>query len=215
MSKRSPLISLSPAINENGIMRAHGRRENSELSYEEKHPIILPSSHDFTRLLIRTTHLNLLHGCQNVVWNTLRCRYLTIHGKNAVRTICRRINARIYWQLMGEYRVTSTFPFAHVGVDLAGLFDIRNSLSRSRSSVKAYFAVSVCAQTKAIHIELTTSLTADAFLIILNNFISRRGLSVALYSDNGSNLTGADNQLEKLYQEIGKHPIWEACRSRT
>lgn len=56
LSQKKPITnnkikSLSPFINEYGLMRVGGRLQLSELSYDEKHPIILDSSHPIvTRL---------------------------------------------------------------------------------------------------------------------------------------------------------------------
>ena len=43
ISSNSKIVSLSPFIDANGVMRAKGRLERANLSYETKHPIILPS----------------------------------------------------------------------------------------------------------------------------------------------------------------------------
>jgi len=45
--------------------------------------------------------------------------------------------------------------------------------------------------TKAIHLELVSNLTSEAFITALKRFIARRGLIDHLYNDNGSNCLGA------------------------
>ncbi|GIZ02399.1 reverse transcriptase [Caerostris extrusa] len=45
--------------------------------------------------------------------------------------------------------------------------------------------------TRAIHLELVTDLSADAFIAALKRFISRRGKCSDIYSDCGSNFVGA------------------------
>ncbi|GFX01233.1 integrase catalytic domain-containing protein [Trichonephila clavipes] len=55
--------------------------------------------------------------------------------------------------------------------------------------------------TRAIHLELVTDLSADAFIAALKRFISRRGKCSDIYSDCGSNFVGAKRKLmefEKL-----------------
>ncbi|GFU30953.1 integrase catalytic domain-containing protein [Trichonephila clavipes] len=55
--------------------------------------------------------------------------------------------------------------------------------------------------TRAIHLELVTDLSADAFIAALRRFISRRGKCSNIYSDCGSNIVGAKRKLmefEKL-----------------
>ena len=45
LCKSGTLAALNPFIDDNGVMRVGGRLQNSHLSFEEKHPIILPKSH--------------------------------------------------------------------------------------------------------------------------------------------------------------------------
>lgn len=69
-------------------------------------------------------------------------------------------------------------PFDRCGIDYAGPFTIRESKRRGRvPTTKAYVAVFVCFVTKALHLELVTSLTSEAFLAVLRRFVSRRGKS--------------------------------------
>lgn len=55
--------------------------------------------------------------------------------------------------------------------------------------------------TKAVHIEVVSSLTSEAFIAALKRFVARRGLCSDIYSDCGSNFVGGkailDNDLKK------------------
>ncbi|GFT45987.1 integrase catalytic domain-containing protein [Trichonephila clavipes] len=91
--------------------------------------------------------------------------------------------------------------FMRCGVDYAGPFQIKTIKGRGSKSFKAYIALSVCFATRAIHLELVTDLSADAFIAALKRFISRRGKCSDIYSDCGSNFVGAKRKLmefEKL-----------------
>lgn len=57
---------------------------------------------------------------------------------------------------------------------------------------------------KAIHLEVVSDLTADAFLAALKRFIARRGLPSEIYSDNGTNFVGAHRKIVELFHNIGK-----------
>uniref|UniRef100_UPI0014395EDD uncharacterized protein LOC117165391 n=1 Tax=Bombus vancouverensis nearcticus TaxID=2705178 RepID=UPI0014395EDD len=51
---------------------------------------------------------------------------------------------------------------------------------------------------KAVHIELVSDLTSEAFIAALRRFIARRRFCVTIYSDNGTNFVGANNELREL-----------------
>ncbi|XP_078051856.1 uncharacterized protein LOC144478005, partial [Augochlora pura] len=54
-------------LDANGIIRLGGRLTNANITYDEKHPIILPAKHQLTKLLIIHEHTQLLHaGCQGM-----------------------------------------------------------------------------------------------------------------------------------------------------
>lgn len=94
-------------------------------------------------------------------------------------------------------RVQPCRAFLNVGLDYGGPFSIR--VSRNKTT-KAYLCLFVCLVTKAVHLELATDLSTSAFLNALRRFIARRGKCTNIYSDNGSNFKGANNEL----QELGK-----------
>lgn len=52
--------------------------------------------------------------------------------------------------------------------------------------------------TRAVHIELVSELTTQAFLAALTRFVSRRGKPSNILSDNGGNFVGANNELSKM-----------------
>lgn len=53
---------LSPILDSNYLIRVGGRLENAELSFDEKHPLLLPSKNHITRLLIKREHIKVLHA---------------------------------------------------------------------------------------------------------------------------------------------------------
>lgn len=66
-------------------------------------------------------------------------------------------------------------------------------------STKCYIAVFVCFVTRAVHLELVSGLTTEAFLASLMRFLSRRGYCSHIYSDNGTNFVGANKVLHSYF----------------
>ncbi|KAL7724972.1 hypothetical protein ACLKA6_009761 [Drosophila palustris] len=58
----SSIISLSPFLDEAGIIRVGGRLRHSALAFDSRHPIILPKHHPLTLAIIRHLHLRNHHA---------------------------------------------------------------------------------------------------------------------------------------------------------
>ena len=56
--------------------------------------------------------------------------------------------------------------------------------------------------TKAVHIEVVTSLNTEAFLAALRRFIASRGKPKTIYSDNGTNIRDAFHKLHGAYNML-------------
>ncbi|XP_033218230.1 uncharacterized protein LOC117173697 [Belonocnema kinseyi] len=52
--------------------------------------------------------------------------------------------------------------------------------------------------TKAVHLELVSDLTTEAFIACLKRLFSRRGISKTIHSDNATNFVGASRELMEL-----------------
>ncbi|XP_071578769.1 uncharacterized protein [Temnothorax nylanderi] len=96
-------------------------------------------------------------------------------------------------------RVRESRPFTHTGVDFCGPFYIKEKKFRNRNKIKVYVSVFVCMSIKAVHFEIVSDLSTDGFLAALRRFCARRGIPEHIYSDNGTNFIGANNQLKELY----------------
>ena len=53
---------LQPFLDDQGLIRVGGRLKKSNLSYEQKHPLLLPSKHTVTDMIIRKVHIENLHS---------------------------------------------------------------------------------------------------------------------------------------------------------
>ncbi|XP_017796726.1 PREDICTED: uncharacterized protein LOC108577994 [Habropoda laboriosa] len=201
---------LNPFTDQNGILRVGGRLKHSFMPFSQKHPIILPKAH-LTTKIIEHEHRTQLHaGVQTTLYAIRRC-YWPIDGRSQVWSVlkkcvrCCRANPPPVEYIMGNLpaaRITESRPFTHVGVDYCGPFYIKEKRHRNRKQIKVYVAVFICLAVKAVHLELVSDITSEAFLAALRRFISRRGFCAHIYSDNDTNFTGANNELRELQKML-------------
>lgn len=71
---------------------------------------------------------------------------------------------------------------------------------RKSRNYKVYVAVFICLSVKAVHLELVSDLSTDAFIAAFDRFVARRGLPSDVYSDCGTNFIGANRLLQALIQ---------------
>ena len=98
-------------------------------------------------------------------------------------------------------RVKPSKPFANIGVDYSGPFYVKQGEKRSKTLAKCYVGLFVCLSTKAIHLELVSELSTEAYPASLRRFIARRGLCDNIYSDNGTNVVGVEKELKETILE--------------
>ncbi|XP_025836105.1 uncharacterized protein LOC112906362 [Agrilus planipennis] len=206
--KNRAILSLNPFVDESGILRVGGRLHNANVSYSQKHPILLPSKNYVVSLLMRHEHLKLYHSGAQTVLSNIRLKYWPLNGLREIKRIIRNCVTCVRFRLQSSQQIMANLPkdrllatraFQIVGIDFGGPFFIKNSRIRRASCAKAYIVVFICMVTKCVHLELVTSLSCEAFLLTFKRFISRRGNPTTIYSDNATNFLGARNHLRELY----------------
>lgn len=205
VSNKSKLKSLSPFLDDQGLIRVGGRLKLSNLDYDVKHPILLPAKHAFTISVINFEHKRTLHSGTQCTLSHVRQKYWPINGKIVVKSCIRKclkcFRASPHTsvtQKMGELpkaRITASRPFLSTAVDYAGPFELKASKTRTNKTIKGYVCMFVCLGTKAVHIEVISDLTSNGFLSLLKRFVSRRGFCTDIYSDNATNFVGCNNEL--------------------
>lgn len=204
LKSNNNLSKLNLFLDDDWIIRVGGRLENSpEFDYNKKHPVLLLSKHFFTTLLFRHEHRQMMHAAPQALLFHLREAWWPIGGRSLARKVvhdcvtCKRIRGKTITPLMGNLpkeRISPSFPFLRSGVDYAGPVLILNRKGRGARTVKAYICIFICFITRAVHLELVSDLTSDAYLLALKRFISRRGKPAEIHSDNAKTFVGLMNE---------------------
>jgi hypothetical protein len=202
VSKSSPLFPLSPFLDDHGIIRKKGRLQKAHLTYDAKHPIILPKCH-FAMLLIRSMHVRMKHAGVSAMMAHVTASYWVLGLRRLVKRVkhecvrCTRFDSRACQQLpapLPAARVQPSVPFAVVGLDYAGpLYCVDSPGS------KFYILLITCAVMRAVHLELTASLSLDDFLLAFRRFCARRGQPTVVYSDNARTFKGAASRMHLIF----------------
>lgn len=212
---KSPIKSLNPFIDKDNVIRVNGRLARAPIANERKFPIILPRQHRLTRMIFEYEHLRLLHVGPQALLANVQLRFWPLHGRDIAKSVVR--NCKVCFKFhptfsvplmapLPKERVTIERPFNRTGVDFCGPILIKSGIRRV-VAIKGYIAVFVCFVTRAVHLELVTDLTSDAFLAALSRFMSRRGMCSHLYSDNATNFVGANKILKQYFTPNSKKQL--------
>ena len=205
----SKLLVLYPFLGQDGLLHVGGCLSKAPIPLSQKFPIIMSSHDKLTELMCNYNHVQLGHCGPTLLISHAGSKFHVVGARQLARSICKRCAvcrkaaAKVENQLMGQLpaaRTTPSPPFTTTGIDYAGPFTLKLGHTRKPVLVKAYLAIFVCFCTRAVHIEVVSDLTTEAFLAALKRFISRRGLPRDIHTDNGSNFVGARNDLQDLYQ---------------
>lgn len=216
LPKNTKLLGVRPFLDHEGVMRSGTRLEKANLTYDEKHPILLPPNDWYTMLWMKHSHKKTLHGGPQLMLQYLRNKYWIPNARRLAKTIiseciiCYRQRKIPCEQLMGSLprqRITPGKPFETTGVDYCGPMTIKERKGRCKIQTKGYVAVFVCLKTRAVHLELVSELTTAAFMVAYRRLTARRGRVTVLNSDNGTTFTGAAAEIQKIYASWRKTAI--------
>ena len=209
LSDLRSLRCLRPYVCTDGTLRIEGRLGKAALPTDEKFPMVLPSRHSFTRLLVLYCHEECAHGGIQYTLMLTRRQFWIIKGLSSIRYYTRRCNACIIRrahplrQLMADlpaFRMAfNKKPFANTGCDYFGPILYKEG----RSEKKAWGLLFTCLTIRAIHVEIVTYLDLNSFILAFSRFIDLRGPVRSLYSDNGSTFKAAAHVLPELLQSQG------------
>lgn len=175
----------------------------SDIPEYTKRPAVLDGRHPIARLYIDHVHRRLHHAGVETTLNEVKQRYWVIRPRPTVKTVlrnclsCRIRRAKPTSPATGDHPVSRLAhhrrPFTYTGVDYFGPLTV----TVGRSTQKRYVALFTCLTTRAVHLEVAGTLTTDSAIMALRRFIARRGTPTEIWSDNGTNLQGADRELRQ------------------
>ena len=202
-------LRLSSYLDKEQLLRVGGRLSNSALTHSQQHPLITSGQDILITMLFNYLHVRLGHCGPTLLLCSAGTRFHVLGARTLSRDVCsqcitcRKVAPKPLPQYMADLppdRVNPAPPFTVSGVDFAGPVTLKRGHTRRPVYDNAYIAVFICFKTRATHLEVVSSLTTAAFMASMRRFVSRRGIPMTLYSDNGSNFKGARNQLEQLYR---------------
>ncbi|XP_076656372.1 uncharacterized protein LOC143361016 [Halictus rubicundus] len=216
----SRLIQFSPEMDDQQILRLKGRVSNiAGIAEQMKRPVLLDGKHPYTRLLVRQYHESAGHGSTETVLNELRQRYWILKLRPTIRWVahqcvtCRIRRAKSNPPRMSDLPLARLGhhqrPFTHCGMDYFGPLTV----TVGRRHEKRWGVLFTCLTTRAIHLELVNSLTTDSTIMALRRMGARRGFPSQLYSDNATNLKGADREIKQLIQDLDQQKQTEFASS--
>ncbi|XP_014675877.1 PREDICTED: uncharacterized protein LOC106815867 [Priapulus caudatus] len=206
------IMKLHPFLDEEDqVYRVGGRVHKAPLSYDIRHPYLLPKKSHISLLIARERHRHALHGGHLRTAVEIRTTYWILGDVNLSRQVvrsckvCRRFRGRPLDQQMADLPAFRVMPFSppfHTTVvDYLGPVNVK--LNRN-TVTKGYCAVFTCAVLRAVHLTCVQDLTTSAFLQALERFVSTRGAPALIVSDNATCFRGADNEVRDLQLRLDR-----------
>ena len=219
--KNGDFKTLSPFIDDKGIIRVGGRIDKAIVSYEEKHPVLLPNEHRISLLI--TSHMH-NHGHPGVATTTakIRRKYWILKANKLSKAVkfkcvsCREMAHKAETQLMADLPALrlapQTPPFYYSSCDYFGPYNVKIGRNKTR---KHYGVIFTCLNTRAVHLELAVDLSTMEFIQVLRRFFSIRGYPAVLLSDNGSQMVGAERELREMVEGLDSDKLRDFCAERS
>ena len=218
------LLSLQPKLDSDGLIRCDSHLKHAKfLSYDVRYLVILPRKSWVTKLIVKEFHEKGHHASgTNQTLAALSARFWIVSGREVIRewekkcAECRRRKSKACEQIMAPLplsRLESSFrAFTRTSVDFGGPFITVQGRGKRRE--KRYLCLFTFLATRAVHLEIAFGLDTDSFLNAFYRMASRRGLPEEIFSDNGTNFKGADNELKSLLLLIDETKVLESVANK-
>ena len=202
--RKGELKKLSPYTDSDGIVRVGSRADKALVSYETRHPALLPKEHWISLLITRHIH-QCGHTAVAATVAKTRKRFWILQAHDLAKTVkfrcvfCREMQAMTESQVMAdlpECRLAPfTPPFYYTSCDYFGPCHVK--VGRNKTA-KYYGVIFTCLNTRAVHLELAVDYSTIEFIQVLRRFFAVREQPSLMISDNGTQFVGAERELKEM-----------------
>ena len=157
-------------------LRCGGRLNNSTLDVQATNPVLLPRDSHLVILIINRSNSNVMHNRVKETLADKQSRFWVVKGRQLVKKTIEQCKASIRMQgqsygqpntsQLPDFRVHEAPAFASIGIDFTGPLFVK---TQENSLKNVYIALSTCATTRALHIDVVPDLT-KSFSIVSQAF---------------------------------------------
>ena len=180
--------SLGVFQDEKGHLRCKGRIGKAKIEFDTKFPLLIPANIYYTELVIRSAQEKVYHDGVKETLAEVRSVYWIVKGRQTVKRIIKRCYiCKILEGLaypppvvtcdLPDFRVTPGKVFETAGVVFCGPVYVKQMYKKNGEMNKEYIAITTCASSRMVHLELTPDLTTTAYLRSRRRFTASRGFT--------------------------------------
>ena len=189
-----------------GIVRIPNRMQYSPIAKYRVGAAPVPRNHPVISIFARKIHEQELHLNEVATEQLLRCQVSSKGLRQIVRKViqqcpkCRLLAATPYrtpvYPNFPRERFDDTRPFCNIGMDFCGPFTVTDEQD---NQTKCYILLITCLYTRAVHLDVCRSRSAEDFQTAFSIFCSRYTTPRTVYCDNeksfvNSSRTGIPSQ---------------------
>ena len=219
--KKGKYSNLSPFIDTDGVIRVGGRIDTNIVSYEMKHPALLPMKHWISLLITRYMHQRGHNAVATTAAKT-RVKYWIQRVHDLVKLVkfkCvtyREMAKKVENQLMCDLppeRLSPFTPAFHItSCDYFGPYEVK--VSRNKTA-KRYGVLFTCLNTRAVHLEIAVDCSTMEFIQVLRRFFAIGGQPSKFLSDNGTQLVAAEKELREMVKGWNAKELQDFCAEKS
>jgi hypothetical protein len=203
---------------------------NSEMRMRSSYAKDVLDSTLLAEKLVAKAHKTMLHGGITFTMAEIRQKFWIPRLRKLTKRVlkscwgCKRFRATPFPNPcppiapLPTDRTQGSTAFDVIGVDFVGPITYRRQRNKED---KAYVVLYSCSLTRAVFLELLSSLEVGEFIQSLKRLIARRGRPSKIYSDNAKTFVAAAKWVEKIQRDesfneflVGHSIVWQFNLSR-